>query len=349
MMTPIRSNSRGSFVLKVKFPTIGLIRRATGTTNPKTFAAIRRMCAVLYDAGRLDLLEALATGRIHPMVMFERFRGGHLETLPSADVLPALVATLQSWIDQAEGSEETRRGRRNVLVIMKRLAPNGTIGELPDVLRTYRAQAAAHPRAFNLARATLQAFLRDQLGKSHPLYVALSDVPARKYRPSRRGRPFSPDQLRALMKAMDSPHGLMAWTMATTGMGPKEYWEDGFDVLPHGVAIHGQKRAGRERLVPRVSLTIEPQVSRGRWQIRFRQHAKGRSPYDLRRTFSNLLVEAGIPGNRRQHYMGHGPRSMTELYEQPEILRWLDEDGASLRLILGEPEPVLRVVKGARG
>jgi integrase len=335
-------------VLKVKFPGVGLIRRATGTTNPKTFAAIRRMCAVLYDAGRLDLLEALATGRIHPMVMLERFRAGRLETLPSADVLPALVLTLQSWIDQATGSEETRRGRRNVLVIMQRLAPTGTIGELPDLLRTYRAHAAAHPRAFNLARATLQAFLRDHLGKSHALYAALSDVPALKYRPSRRGRPFSPDQLRGLMKAMGHPHGLMAWTMATTGMGPKEYWEDGFDVLAHGVAIHGQKRASRERVVPRVSVTTEPQVSRGRWQIRFRQHAPGHSPYDLRRTFSNLLVEAGLPANRRQHYMGHGPRSMTELYEQPEILRWLAEDGAALRRVLGEPEAGLRIIHGGR-
>ena len=347
-MTPFRSNHRGTLVLKRKFPGLRLIRRATGTTNPRTFAAIDRMCTVLWDAARLDLLDALATGRIHPMTMYERFRAGHLSTLPSADVLPALVDTLRDWLEASEVSRETQRGRRNVLVVVTRLAPTGTLGDLPDVLRTYRAQAAAHPRAFNLARATLQAFLRDHLGKSHALYAALSDVPALRYRPSRRGRPFSPDQLRGLMKAMGHPHGLMAWTMATTGMGPKEYWEDGFEVTPHGVAIHGQKRASRERVVPRVSVTTAPQVSRGRWQIRFRQQAPGRSPYDLRRTFSNLLVEAGIPANRRQHYMGHGPRSMTELYEQPEILRWLDEDGAALRLILGEPEAGLRIIQGGR-
>lgn len=345
-MNPIKSNRRGTYVLKRKFRGVSPIRRATGTTDPDTFKGMDAMLQVLYGRGRLDLLEAVADGSLPLMVLYHRFQSERLDLLPTADVLPPLLDTFAGWIDRSDVSDATRRGRRDALVILKRYAAERTpLSDLPAILRSYRADATAHGSAFNHARASIQAFLRDRLGKSHPLYARVADVPALRHRPKKKARPFSPKALHELMKAMGHPHGLMAWTMATTGMGPKEYFEDGFEVLDDRILVHGQKREQRDREVPRVSIVTEPQRAYSAWVVRFRMHAKGHGPYDLRRTYANLLVEAGIPSNRRSHYMGHGPRTMTELYEQPEISRWLREDAAAIRGVLGEPEPVLRVIK----
>jgi integrase len=74
--------------------------------------------------------------------------------------------------------------------------------------------------------------------------------------------------------------------------------------------------------------------------------ALGITPYDLRRTFAGLMVEAGIPRPRRKLYLGHEPEDITALYEQQEVREYLVNDAAKIRAILGEPEggPNLKVV-----
>ncbi|MGE3176787.1 MAG: hypothetical protein AB7O32_04920 [Vicinamibacterales bacterium] len=339
-MSAFRSNSRGTLVLKRKFRGLARIRRASGTQDPRVLAAMEAMLVTLYDQGRVDLLEALARNELHPMVLYDRFRTQRLDRLPRAELLPPLLDRFGVWIDEADVAEETRRGRRGTLAILKRYAAaSAALTELPGIVAEYRAAARQHPRAFNLTRATCLAFVRDLLGRRHPLYEGVADVQTLKVRRTNPHRPMTPTQLKAAVKALGDPYGMMAWTMATTGMGPKEYFLDGFEVFDDRIVVHGQKRAGRERLVPRVSIVMTPGVGRVQWQRKWRQHVPGHAPYDLRRTFANLMVQAGIEANRRRAYMGHGARTITELYEEPQVEAYLAQDATALRAVLGEPEP----------
>lgn len=349
-MNPIRSNKRGSLILKRKFAGVPPIRRATGTTDLETFEAIDAMCTVLYKKGRLDLLEGVARGTLHPMLLWDRYRTDRLDSLPRADVLPPFFTTFATWTDAADVAESTTRSRTTALAALKQHGKDrDTLGEAPAILRAYRRAAAGNARSFNLARSAVQAFFRDQLGKGHALWRAVTDIPVLKAtKKKRKPQPLSPDALRELVKKQGNPHGLITWTMATSGMGPKEYFEDGFEITDDFLEVHGQKRGGRERLVPRIGIAVPPSRSLRRWKASLTKHAKGLQPYDLRRTFANLMVEAGIPANRRKMYMGHGARTETEKYERADIMRWLREDANAMRAVLGEgPEPGLRLVKAS--
>jgi hypothetical protein len=350
-MTPHRSHGRGTLVLKVRYRGVPRIERSTGTNDPKVAEQIRRMCDVLYDQGRLDLLEAMAlprgdARRLHPMLVFDRYKAGTLERLPRAEVLVPLAEQWEAWTAAAKVADSTTESRRKGWRGLRRhLHAAATLHDLPGALRDYRAACAAHPRTFNLARAAVMAFVRDVLGKRHALYAQVADVRVlARVGPRRQGRPFTVAGLRAHMAAMPSGMGMASWTMAVTGMGPKEYFRDGFTVQADRVLIHGQKREGRERVIPRAARIEAPSVSRETWRRAFKRVSPERQPYDLRRTFPALMLLAGIPANRRRAYMGHGARTMTELYEDAEVTQWLVEDAAALARVLGEPNPTLRLV-----
>jgi hypothetical protein len=53
------------------------------------------------------------------------------------------------------------------------------------------------------------------------------------------------------------------------------------------------------------------------------------------------MEQAGIPRTRRRLYLGHGVRSVTDLYERHQVDAFLADDAAKLRAFLGEE--VLRV------
>jgi integrase len=188
-----------------------------------------------------------------------------------------------------------------------------------------------------------QAFLRDQLGRRHKLWLDIADVKAMKVRPVRAKHPLTPDRLRAVVKELGDPWGPMAWTMATTGMGWREYtgqWEREGD----GLRIHGTKTRGRDRLIPLVSLVYPP--AGNIWPFRRRLKMAGVTPYDLRRTFMTLMIEAGVPRPRRRAYMGHTAEDITALYEWQEARDYLAKDAERIRAVLGEPEggPQLQVI-----
>jgi len=136
---------------------------------------------------------------------------------------------------------------------------------------------------------------------------------------------------------MGDPTGPMAWTMATTGMGWREYtgfWEREGD----GLRIHGTKTGGRDRLIPLVSLLHPTVGTLARFRLLLRRASDGRvTPYDLRRTFANLMVEAGVPRPRRALYMGHSAEDILALYEWQEVREYLVKDAERIRVVLGEP------------
>lgn len=131
---------------------------------------------------------------------------------------------------------------------------------------------------------------------------------------------------------MRQPFGAMFWSMCVTGMGTKEYFEDGFEILPDAVVIHGQKRKSRQRVVPLVfSDLVQPSrqqkamrtalhVVRPEWQL-----------YDARRSYQHWAEMAGIPVVRIKLYAGHRITDVSERYRKHEVTEYLSSDARRLR------------------
>lgn len=340
---------RGSLPLKIRLPGCDPIRRLSGTTDKKVLRALVRMVHTLHEQGRDDLVNAIARGRLKPLQVYTRFRFSRLEDLPHADELPRFADAWPRWLAGMDCSADHRASCRQWCQrVEKALGLKAPLTEIPGAVKELRSTMRAHPRSFNLLRTTVMAFLRDTVSRRHRLWNDVVEIPVMKVKPTRKKHPLTPDQLRDLVRRLGEPCGPMAWTMATTGMGWKEYtgaWEREGE----GLRIHGTKTGGRDRLIPLVSLLHPPvgTIHRFRWQL---EKATDRTvtPYDLRRTFAGLMVESNIPRPRRMAYMGHSPDDLTALYEQQEVREFLRRDAEKMREALGEPPegPALQMVRG---
>lgn len=350
-MSAFKSNARGTFVLKRKYPAVPSIRRASGTTDAAMLERLERMCDTLYERGRHDLLEGIALGRLKPLQVYARYRTDELERLPAAELLPPLLPAFKAWAESTEASEEHRRSR---LKAWKRWAAidgadRATVGELAQILKLDREgrRVEGKAKSFNDGRAAAMAFVRDTISKRHRLHTEVADVPSLKATRRRKRRALTVEQLRDVVKRLGPGLGGMAWTMAVTGMGNKEYWTTPWSVLaPSHVLIEGSKREGRDRVVPYVCPLTSPQVAEKAFGIAFRKAAPGCSIYSLRRTYAVILANSGVPATRRKVYMGHvKAATMTEWYEMSqEIEDYLRQDSAAIRAYLGETGPALKVM-----
>ncbi len=117
-------------------------------------------------------------------------------------------------------------------------------------------------------------------------------------------------------------------------MGWKEYcgrWEREGD----GLRIHGGKTEWRDRLIAWVGPIVPPRTTI--YAYRYHLTKQGVTPYDVRRTFAGLMVEADIPRPRRRAYMGHSADDITAIYEAQEVREYLTKDAERLRAVLGVP------------
>lgn len=344
-------------MLKRKYPSVPPIRRASGTNDAVMLERLERMCDTLYERGRHDLLEGIAGGRLKPLQVYNRYRNDELERLPAAELLPPLLVAFKAWAEQAEGGSETRRAR---LKAWKRWAtiPGAdrmTVGELATLLKADREgrRIAGKAKSFNDGRAAAMAFVRDTISKRHRLHTEVADVPLLKAQKRQRRVALTVAQLRDAVKALGPGLGGMAYTMAVTGMGNKEYWGTPWFVhAPTHVVIEGSKREGRDRVVPYVCPLTSPVCQEKKFGDALRELRKaGKLPstvtiYSLRRTFAVLLANSGVPEARRRTYMGHSSAgSMTQWYEMSqEIQDYLAEDSQRMREYLGELGPGLKVM-----
>jgi hypothetical protein len=323
---PHRSHGRGTFELDRLFDGIGRVRRASGTRDPDTFRAINAMLTVLYDRGRHDVLEAIRDGKVKAVHALDRFRRERLEDLPLGDALAPLEVAWEAYVRTIPGERHARAFRSTKRAL--RIGPEHTVHELPRLLEAYSKRCP--PRMGELAKAHAQAFLRDTLHAGHPLYRAVQAIrvaPRNRTR-ARIGTALPWPHLVALLRQLPAEARGMARTLAVTGMGRTEYFRDGFTVLEDRIVIHGRKRRGRAREVPRWAPVTEPMMHERKFAALL-----GDVPlYALRKTFAHLMEEAGIPRTRRRAYLGHGgARDVTDLYERVEVTAFLEEDAERLR------------------
>jgi integrase len=263
-------------------------------------------------------------------------RMNRLEEVPSADVLPQLHQQYEHWIGGLEISREYRASIASTFKALLQLRSTPTIGDLPDLLRLYRGVCKGKGTSvmFTRSRAIVQGFVRDTLGRHHALYLAVAAIPSLSNALSPKRRAQRPEALAELLAKLPEPHRSMAWSMAVTGMGPKEYWgawerRTG----PARVHVDGTKRQGRVRDVPQWAegLPIVPVRSRSRFVAVWKDHLVPElGIYDLRRSFAVWMEDSGIPRSRQKLYMGHSVGDITGLYQTRDLLAWLGEDAERL-------------------
>lgn len=347
-MTPHKHSRKVTERIDRMFAGVGRIARAYGTSKPALRRKINRMLTALEDEGRLDLLRALRDRKLTPLQLYDAYQRHTLHQLPTADAAKPLALAWLRWTLDKECSLEHKRslvqslrhllnadvaspfGDAKLEEVAKGL-PRKTIADLPDCVTATRKRLAAHPRSFNLARSAAQAFLRETFKRSHPLWRDVTDVEPLVAKAQRLKRPQTAAGLVDLCKTVDADVEAAIWSMATTGMGPKEYW-GGWEHRPHGIHIYGTKREGRDRDIPDLGYCSRPQLSRQAFEDRLvEQTGAAITPYDLRRSFSNWLEAAGIIRARRRMYMGHGPKDSTDLYEWHEVVQFLAADTERLK------------------
>jgi hypothetical protein len=313
---------------------VGRINLRSGTRDKRVRDRILTTLDALYERGRLDLLENLRDGVISPLELYNSHQSGETNTLRSAAEIKPLVPHIFDWLDDAELAETTRRGYKDRFTQLVKLGGESLkVADLPDVLERQRTKqkALGQHRSWNQCRSACQSYLRSTLGRSNPLYIAVSNLEPFEGKPKRKGNPLSVVDALAIRDAMKEPLASMWWTMVLTGMGPREYW-GAWEIEGETVKIHGEKTAGRDRIIPKLGDLVRPTLPYKPLRKAIRTASKRKvQPYDARRTFARLLSEADVWPVHRAVYMGHGQKTLTDYYAAPRVAqKMLDDDRAKV-------------------
>lgn len=347
-MTPHRSHDLGTFVIDRCFGPVGRICRASGTHDRDVFTRINGALSDLYEMGRIDLLRALRDRVLHPLELYNAYRQGQLDHLPTAEDLKPFAAALEAWLPRLDVAAVTRARYRTELAKLIAGRPRATVADLPKLLAAHRdaCQTSGQRRTYNMARAAAQAFMRDVLGSGHRLWRAVTAVGRLKESP-RKGNPLTVARVHELALQIGQVHGPALWALCVSGMRSGEYYSRKWEQAGDRVLVHGTKTAGADRFVPFVQPLVAPPTTYWGFAQALNKLTGGHvQPHDTRKTFANWAEQAGIPRTRRRLYLGHGRRDVTDLYEEADVRAFLVEDGERLRRFLGgDPAQRLRAVQ----
>jgi hypothetical protein len=175
----VQGKEVGSLLLEWSRRPVGRILRATGldptAAGKRRLAQMMAACDVLFQNGRLDVLDAVKGGTVHPMRLLEALRREKLGALPTAEYVADVEPLFRKWAE-ATTNPHTRTNRRAVL--RRLLAAKGdlSVGDLAEVVAGIQRSMAKTPAQANRVREQAMAFVRDILGRRHPVHGALSDL-----------------------------------------------------------------------------------------------------------------------------------------------------------------------------
>jgi hypothetical protein len=160
-----------SFVIDRIFRGVGRIKMAAGTTHRKTFDRINEMLTILFERGRLDLLQGVLDGRYTLMQLYHAFSTSSLDRLPTVDDVQNLHDTMLAW---AESYTCSNRYRESLIQTVRYLAPEGSkhsVGSLVGRLESFKRamELSGQGVTFNRTRSHAQSFARDTRKKYSPL------------------------------------------------------------------------------------------------------------------------------------------------------------------------------------
>jgi hypothetical protein len=331
--------------IDLQFKGVGRLHLRSGTRKKQVRDAMMAMLRQLYPL-RVDVLRDIKTGTVTVQEVYERYRLGRLDQLPTGFLMRPLKTAWNDWLDQKEIGHYTERDYRNALCRLLSHNPQATVADLPASMKAHRqASRGKRPRSFNKDRSAALSFLSSALGAHHWLYgevarSAVLKIPKAVKLPT---NSLTVDQAKALAEKIPPRHLFSFWGMALTGMRPEEWfeqWDCKWTVDGDGIRIEGTKRAASDRRVPKVGEIVKPVTGRLAFYRALRKASKDTvAPYDLRRSYSVWLELAGIPTYRQDYYMAHGPKDMNALYKrQRECLPHLKDDAESLMQVLTSPQ-----------
>lgn len=326
--------TKGTYEIDRTFPSIGRVRIRTGTHDKRLASRYETMLESL----PLETVHLIVGGALDLRVVWDSWSAGRMGEIPSAQVLRPLISTMRRWLERppTEVSDSETANRKLTSEKFERLNAKAQILDVPVLLRTLREEMRERGSGFNHHRAAALAFLRDLLGPRSELYLQTAEIPMLEVTRKFPRHPCTVQEARRIATQLDKKWGEIWWTMCLTGMGPKEYWSDGWKVVRHGLEIFGQKRPARNRVVPLVVRPPEVVGTMAGFAEAIERADLGVTPYDARRSYARWLQELRFPFYRENAYMGHGPKSMRELYPWGDISEWLAEDGKALRTYVGE-------------
>lgn len=347
---------------------VGRIALSSGTDHTGTFRRINAMITGLAKIGRLDVLKGIKDGVYTPLVVLYHYERGQLDKLPTAETSAGLLAALRHFAETHESSVSYRADLWTTVRHVERTpgAKTATVADLPRFVRAIRERmrVADTKVAFNRLRAHCLAFASSVQGELSPLWLDVKRVHRFKRIESStplHRRPLTVAELDAVCAGFkDKPvYGgkrgggrtlrrtipketlaAMAWTLATTGMRPAEYWQRGGaswtgGLLMGHVLVNGTKtRAARRPTLALVDV-IRPACGEQLFRRLFAAVTTdvlgvALDTYSLRRTFAAFLESAVIEPSRARAYMGHGPKTTTDIYLQTLVLPFTGPDAAKV-------------------
>ena len=334
MSAAYKSHGRGTLILKGTFGGIRL-ELASGTMDPKMLGRLKGMLDALAGAGRFEFIRAIADRTVKPLQLWEYYRTGDWSKMPTTAHVRPLEPILTAWIRGHANAYSKKGARTQAARILEHCPALATLADLPGAILAYRVvcDAKRQGQMFNHVRAAAQAIARSVAGIHSPIWIAIAQIDRLPVSPLHAPNPQRPADAWLLRQLMGERDGAIWWAMCVSGMGPDEYFGNKWAIQDGRLLVHGTKRAARERVVPLIWEIESTARDRGAWEAAFRRRQLGVVPYDARRSFAIWLAECGIPEHRQQAYMGHGPKTMTQLYQRVTE-QYLDEDEARLRSLL---------------
>jgi len=338
--------SVGTFVVDRRFPSpIGRIKKSSGMTNERRFTQLLASLDSVWEKGRTQDLLALKEGSVSPVEFLAAFEDGAMRGEDWNLLTQDLSTALHDWLEHADIAKTTYNGYKCCIKQLLKSGDEGkkyTVGNLSRFLNDYRyscAQLKTH-RSFDHARALCLSFARDrsQKKKGSELYNDIRSIPifGKKAGPTKaHNKPFTPQELDKLLFTADEyvkRYKEWVWFLCLTGMGPKEFRDDGFLSGENYIEIFGRKRQSRHRRVPKIFEVPDGKKPSYMTLRRVMKKLGNRTPYDCRRTAIVWWDRAGIDRDHGTFYAGwEMTTTLRGRYKQEDVNRWLPEDAGKLR------------------
>ena len=136
-------------------------------------------------------------------------------------------------------------------------------------------------------------------------------------------------EIQSLIKSLPDEHANIVRAMICSGMRWTEVIGEWW-VEKDRIVIKGTKTQGSDRVVPLIQEIQHPTRGSLAFRKQLRKFRDDLSPQSFRRSYAHWMEMADIPASRRHMYMGHAPKSTTEIYERHHVEGFLKEDAETL-------------------
>lgn len=348
IMVPQLVNGRGTLPISRTYTGVGRIRVASGTTDPSTYVKVVQTLDDLANIGNLTTLEGIRDGRLSPLEAYHRLKQTGINTVLAGNLDRPLRETVEEWLEDHGVKANTKRGYKSHLAgFFRTLNATHRVRDIPARLEAYRrkCERAGIARSFNQLRAILLAFAKAKYKKTAQLYRQVHEIEPLAQQQKLKNDAVGWTQIAEFAKPMATAYQDIIWSLCYSGMRIGEYYEENgtrWEVQGNRVTIHKDDPGLGNKGYSRIVMLPFPLQKPTRSAVAFRRALRARAsayvgnggtitPHTFRKCFTYWCVEAGINWSRIQAYLGHGIRSITDIYARHEVDSHLEGDAQAFR------------------